>query len=73
MKPTFYMQFVYPIPVWIGGYFVMTWALEQSEKNIGINGEKLRSRRDLDHSNTEKQNGLLKAVLKKAQGADSKD
>ena len=61
-----YMQFVYPIPVLVGGYFVMSWAIEQSEKNIGVNGEKLRSRQDLGHSNIKKQNEGLDRVLRSA-------
>ena len=43
-----YMQFVYPLPVLVGGYLAMTWAIDQSHKNIGERGEKLRPRRNED-------------------------
>lgn len=61
-----YMQFFYPIPVIVGGYFVMNWAIAQSEKNIGVNGEKLRNRRDLCHENIAKQNAGLDKILQEA-------
>ena len=38
-----YMSFIYPIPVVISGYYVMQWAMQQSEKNIGKDGSKLRA------------------------------
>jgi len=60
-----YMQVLYPIPVLVGGYFSYLWAIDQSRKNIGENGEKLRSRRDLVHGNTAKQNEGLGKVLEK--------
>ena len=58
-----YMQFVYPLPVWIGGYFVLSWGIAQSEQNIGKGGEKLKSRRDLAHPNQKKQNQGLQAII----------
>ena len=66
VHPATYMQFVYPLPVWIGGYFVMSWAIAQSEKNIGKNGEKLKHRQELGHSNTKGQNLGLQAVIDKS-------
>mmetsp|Transcript_24076 Transcript_24076/g.75795 ORF Transcript_24076/g.75795 Transcript_24076/m.75795 type:complete len:117 (-) Transcript_24076:330-680(-) len=40
-----FMGFVYfCIPV-VGGYYLMQWALEKSEENIGKNGAKLRQLR----------------------------
>ena len=63
-----YMQFIYPLPVWIGGYFVMNWAMKESEKNIGEGGEKLRARRDLAHPNQRKQNEGLQAIIDKSVG-----
>lgn len=62
-----YMQFIYPSIVMVGGYCVMSWAIEQSHKNIGLNGEKLRKRNDLSHSNTAAQNAGLGRVLKRAE------
>ena len=61
-----YMQFVYPFPVLVGGYVVMNWAIEQSVKNIGEKGEKLRGRRDLHRGNTTSQNDDLARALKDA-------
>ncbi len=62
-----YMQLIYPLPVLVGGYFVMNWAIEQSHKNIGVNGEKLRSRHDLENGNTAKQNEGLGRLLRSAE------
>ena len=42
-----YMAYVYPLPVIIGGYFVMQWTVGISHANIGVNGEKLKHRKDL--------------------------
>lgn len=70
------MQVVYASSVMFGGYIVMNWAIGQSEKNIGVNGEKLRSRRDLQHSGTALQNAALGELLQKAsqkQHSDSSD
>jgi hypothetical protein len=61
-----YMQFVYFGVIFGGGILVMNWAIEQSHKNIGINGEKLRNRTELEHHNTAKQNEGLHRLLVKA-------
>ena len=37
-------QFVYPVPVMIGGWFVMQWTISKSHENIGERGEKLRQK-----------------------------
>ena len=37
-----YMQFVYPVPVVVGGYYVMQWAIGRSHASIGPRGERLR-------------------------------
>mmetsp|Transcript_5885 Transcript_5885/g.17178 ORF Transcript_5885/g.17178 Transcript_5885/m.17178 type:complete len:99 (+) Transcript_5885:141-437(+) len=60
-----YMQFVYPVVVFSGGMWVMSWAISQSEVNIGKNGEKLRSRGDLQGSTsaTAGQNQALQRIL----------
>ena len=65
-----YMQFVYPVPVFVIGYMSYTFAVEQSLKNIGENGEKLRNRRDLNTrmNGLSKQNEALEAVLKRSEG-----
>ena len=39
-----YMQFVYPVPVVVGGYYVMQWAIGRSHASIGPRGERLRER-----------------------------
>ena len=39
-----YMQFVYPVPVVVGGYYVMQWAIGRSHASIGPRGERLRDR-----------------------------
>jgi hypothetical protein len=41
------MKWVYFITPVIGGYYLMQWAFRQADKNIGVNGEKLRN---IDHS-----------------------
>ena len=41
---TSYMQLVYPVPVVVGGYYVMQWAIGKSHDSIGAAGEKLRDR-----------------------------
>lgn len=42
------------------------WAIGQSQKNIGVDGEKLRGRKDLDVGDVKAQNAALQAVLDKA-------
>lgn len=60
-----YMQFVYFGVVFGGGMLVMNWAIEQSHKNIGVNGEKLRKQNDYTDNNTTKQNEALHRLLVK--------
>lgn len=66
-----YMQFVYPVPVVVGGWYVMQWAISRSHENIGQNGEKLRDRRDLlggkNNIGLHKQNDQLAGMLNRAQ------
>jgi hypothetical protein len=70
MHASTYMQFLYPLPVFIFGYFSMTWAIEQSHKNIGIRGEKLREMKDLNHNTVDCQNAVFDRVLKRATQKD---
>mmetsp|Transcript_4447 Transcript_4447/g.5806 ORF Transcript_4447/g.5806 Transcript_4447/m.5806 type:complete len:98 (-) Transcript_4447:227-520(-) len=66
-----YMQFVYPTLVVITGIVLLKVTTEQSHKNIGINGEKLRQRRDLAHPGTRAQNEALDKVLIAASSKES--
>lgn len=71
VHPTTYMGFVYPTVVFCGGMMVMNWAIEQSHKNIGERGEKLRryaDMREMRHAKeqTERQNAILQKILDKA-------
>ncbi len=60
-----YMQFVYFSAVMGGGMLIMNWAIHQSEKNIGVNGEKLRHRTDLGSNGATQQNNALGLFLQK--------
>mmetsp|Transcript_9892 Transcript_9892/g.25145 ORF Transcript_9892/g.25145 Transcript_9892/m.25145 type:complete len:96 (+) Transcript_9892:23-310(+) len=58
-----YMRFFYPIPIVVGGYYVMQWAIHRSHENIGVDGEKLRDRKDLRVGDVAGQNAALRAML----------
>jgi len=70
-----YMGFVYPIPVLVGGYYVMQWAIGKSHENIGERGEKLRGRSDLQNwdSATRSQNAALQSLLTEHHQRRTKD
>ena len=59
-----YMQFVYPWPVIVGGYYIMQWAIGRSHDSIGEAGEKLRDRDGFkQHDTVESQRAALQKIL----------
>ena len=59
-----YMQVVYPIPVIVGGYYIMQWAIGRSHESIGESGEKLRERDGFAvHSDVASQRAALQKIL----------
>jgi hypothetical protein len=60
---TVYMQFVYPSLVVLAGLVLFQITTAQADKNLGVNGEKLRGRGDLSHPGTKGQNQALDKFL----------